>query len=79
MARRLRLQKLKTKKRDIMAQLIIKQVKRKVLAKRATVVSIKGLTKIKQAPALVKVLTSKKVVHKGKEHQLNPTSASRLN
>ena len=79
MARRLRLQKLKTKKRDIMAQLIIKQVKRKVQAKRVTVVSIKGLTKIKQVPALVKDLISKKVAHKGKEHQLNPISASRLN
>ena len=70
---------MKTKKRDIMGRLAIKQVKRKVQAKRATVVSIKGLSKIKQVLALVKVLISKKVVPKGKEHQLNPTSASRLN
>ena len=60
-----------------MGQLTIKRVKRKVLAKRAIVASIKGLTKIKQV--LVKVLIGKKVAHKGKEHQLNPISASRLN
>ena len=60
-----------------MGQLTIKQVKGKVLTMRATVVSIKGLTKIKQV--LVKVLISKKVAHKGKEHQLNPINASRLN
>ena len=70
---------MKTKKRDIMGRLAIKQVKRTVQAKRATVVSIKGLTKIPQVPALVKDLISKKVAHKDKEHQLNPTSASRLN
>ena len=62
-----------------MGQLTIKRVKRKVLAKRAIVASIKGLTKIKQALALVKLLISKKVAHKGKEHQLNPISASLLN
>lgn len=63
-----------------MGQLTIKRGKGKVLAKRAVVASIKGLTKIKQALALVKLLISKKVAHKDSlEHLLNPTSASRLN
>ena len=60
-----------------MGQLTIKKIKGKVLAMRATVVSIKDLTIIKQV--LVKDMISKKVAQKVKRHQLNPTSVSRLN